>query len=73
MGVVDLSILPNEPYDLEGSLTCQYADDHSLGPGAKLHTNVIHIEPGDGQSDLVLALRADACPEVPGKTLMTKH
>src|SRR5262249_16775813 len=71
--VVDLSILPNESYDVEGSLTCLYADDHSQGPGAKLHTNSIHIEPGDGQSNLVLALREDGCPEVPGKRLTTKH
>ncbi len=37
--VVELNVLPNEPYDLEAELTCRYADERSVGAGANLKSN----------------------------------
>jgi hypothetical protein len=68
---VDLSILPNEPYDVEAELTCRYADEQSVGPGAKLKSNKIRLAPGDDQGELLLTIPATSCPEVPGKKLLT--
>jgi hypothetical protein len=69
--VVDLSILPNEPYDVEAQLICRYADDRSVGPGKTLKSNKVHLGTGEGRTDIFLAIPATACPEVPGKTLLT--
>lgn len=69
--VIDLSILPNEPYDIEAKLTCSYADERSIGPGARLKSNTVHLEPDDGRTELFLTIPATACPDVPGKTTLT--
>ena len=69
--VIELSVLPNEPYEVEAELTCRYADERSVGPGAKLKSNRIHLAPGDDQKELSLTIPASSCPEVPGKKLLT--
>jgi len=69
--VVNLSILPNEPYDVEAELVCQYADERSIGPGATLKSNTVHLEPDDGRTELFLTIPATDCPHMAGKTLLT--
>jgi hypothetical protein len=69
--VVDLSVLPNEPYDVEAELTCRYADERSVGPGAKLKSNKIHLAAVDERTGILLTIPASSCPEVPGKKLLT--
>jgi hypothetical protein len=68
---VELSVLPTEPYEVEAELTCRYADERSVGPGAKLKSNTIHLAPGDDQNELLLTIPATSCPEVNGKKLLT--
>jgi hypothetical protein len=70
--VINLSILPNEPYEIEGELICRYADERSMGPGAILKSNKIYLAPGDDRTELFLTMPASACPPVPGKTLLTE-
>jgi hypothetical protein len=69
--VVDLSILPNERYEVEGELTCRYGDERSFGPGATLKSNKVYLEPGDDRTELSLTIPGTGCPEIPGKTLLT--
>jgi hypothetical protein len=69
--VVDLNVLPNEPYAVEGELTCRYADERSMGPGATLKSNKVYLGPGDDRTELFLTIPATACPEIHGKTLLT--
>lgn len=69
--VIKLSVLPNEPYEVEAELTCRYADERSVGPGATLKSNKIGLAPGDGQTELLLTIPATSCPEVPGKKSVT--
>lgn len=70
--VVDLSILPNESYGVEAELTCRYADERSMGPGARLKSNTVYVAPGDDQTKLFLTIPAPSCPEVSKKTLLTE-
>jgi hypothetical protein len=56
---------------VEAELTCRYADERSVGPGAKLKSNKIHLAPGDDQEDLLLTMPTASCPEVNGKRLLT--
>lgn len=69
--VVEMSVLPNEPYEVEAELTCRYADERSVGPGAKLKSNKIYLAPGDDQKELLLTIPATSCPEVHVKELLT--
>ena len=69
--IVELSVLPNEPYEVEAELTCRYADERSVGPGAKLKSNKIHLASGDDQKELLLTIPATSCPEVAGRKLLT--
>ena len=69
--VFDLSILPNEPYEVEAELTCRYADERSIGPGAKLKSNRVYLGPREDRTELFLTIPAKACPDIPGKTLVT--
>jgi hypothetical protein len=71
--VVDLSILPEEPYEVEAELTCRYADARSMGPGATLRSNRLHIAPGDNRTELSLTIPGSACPEINGKRLLTER
>ena len=68
-----MSVLPNEPYELEAGLTCRYADERSVGPGAKLKSNKIYLSPGDGRKEILLTIPATSCPEVSGKKLLTNQ
>jgi hypothetical protein len=52
--VINLSVLPNESYELEAHLNCS---------GFTLRSNKAHLMPGDGQSELVLVLPANNCTE----------
>jgi hypothetical protein len=69
--VVDLTVVPDEPYDVEANLTCRYADEKSVGPGKKLKSGRVHLDPGDDQKEIMLKLPVNSCPEVPGKKLIT--
>jgi hypothetical protein len=69
--IVELSVLPDEPYEVEAELTCRYADERSFGPGAKLKSNKVHLAPGDDQKELLLTIPATSCPAVAGKKLLT--
>ena len=70
--VVDLLILPDEPYEVEAKLTCRYAGGNILSaPGAKLESNQIYIDPSDKVSKISLTIPGTACPEIFGKTLLT--
>jgi hypothetical protein len=69
--IIELGVLPNEPYEVEAELTCRYADERSVGPGAKLKSNKIHLAPGDDQKELLLTMPTTSCPEVNGKRLLT--
>lgn len=70
--IVELTVLPNEPYEVEAELTCRYADARILsGPGAKLKSNRAYLTPGDGQQELLLTIPAISCPPLPGKKLLT--
>jgi len=71
VSVVDLSVLPKEPYEVEAELTCRYADDRSVGPGAKLKSNRVYFQPGDDRKDILLTIPATSCPVVSGKKLLT--
>jgi hypothetical protein len=71
--VGDLKLVPTEPYEVHAELTCRYADDRSVGPGAHLRSNNVYVRPDDGQKDLALTIPATACPEIPGKTLVTNR
>jgi hypothetical protein len=69
--ILDLSVLPNEPYEVEAELTCRYADERSEGPGARLQSNKIYLEPKDQRTEVILTMPTTACPEISGKTLVT--
>lgn len=69
--VGDLKILPNEPYEVQAELTCRYADERSVGPGATLKSNRVYLTPEDGRTELTLTIPATTCPVIQGKTLVT--
>jgi hypothetical protein len=69
--VVDLGLLPNEAYEVEAELTCRYADDRSMGPGASLKSNKVYLPTGDDRKEILLTIPATSCPEVSGKKLLT--
>jgi hypothetical protein len=69
--VVDLSVLPNEPYEVEAELTCRYANDRSMGPGAKLKSNKVYLPIGDDRKEILLTIPATSCPAIIGKKLLT--
>jgi hypothetical protein len=69
--IIDLTILPNESYEVEAELICRYSDERSSKSGAKLKSSRIYLGSGDGRTELFLTIPAMACPEVPGKTLET--
>lgn len=70
--IVELSVLPNEPYEVEAELICRYAGGQILSaPGARLKSNKIYLAPGDDQKELRLMIPATACPDLPGKKLLT--
>lgn len=69
--IVDLSVLPNEPYEVEAELTCRYADERSVGPGARLQSNKFYLEPKEPRTEVILTMPTTACPEMSGKTLVT--
>jgi hypothetical protein len=71
--VVDLSILPDEPYEVIAELTCRYATANSVGPGAHLRSNPVHVAPNDQQTELILTIPASSCPEVAGKAPVTDN
>jgi hypothetical protein len=69
--VADLKLVPTEAYQVQAELTCRYADDRSVGPGARLVSSTVYVKPEDGQNELTLIIPAKACPAVQGKTLVT--
>jgi hypothetical protein len=72
--VVDLLILPDEPYKVEAKLTCRYAGGNILSaPGAQLESNQIYIDPSDKVSKISLTIPGTACPEISGKTSLTER
>jgi len=69
--ILDLSVLPDEPYEVEAELICRYADERSEGPGARLKSNKVYLRPEDQAKEVLLTMPTTACPEIPGKTLVT--
>ncbi|HVO99305.1 MAG TPA: hypothetical protein VMT15_14635 [Bryobacteraceae bacterium] len=69
--VVELTLVAGEAYRIEARLTCRYADEQSVGPGASLHSEGAYLGAKDERAELSLAIPANACPEVQGKTLVT--
>jgi hypothetical protein len=70
--IIELSLLPSEPYEVEAELTCRYADERILsGPGAKLKSNSVHLAAGDDRKEILLTIPVMSCPEVPGKKSLT--
>jgi hypothetical protein len=69
--VFDLSIVPNEPYEVEAEVICRYWDQRSSGPGAFLRSNTVYLRPGDDRVELLLTIPAMACPQIEGKKLET--
>jgi hypothetical protein len=69
--VVVLSVVPNERYEVEAELTCRYADERSIGPGAELRSNKVLLRPDDDRTEILLTIPAASCPEVPGKKSLT--
>ena len=61
------NVLPKDPYEVEAELTCWYADERGVGPGAKLKSNKVFLGPGDDRQEIFLTIPAASCPEVPGK------
>jgi hypothetical protein len=70
---IELSVLPEEPYEIEAELTCRYADARSEGPGATFKSNKAYLTPGDDQTELLLTIPGTACPEIAGKKLLTNR
>lgn len=71
--IVNLSILPNEPYEIGAELICRYFDNRSSGPGATLKSNTVLIGPREDGTELSLTIPGTACPDVPGKTTETER
>jgi hypothetical protein len=71
VSVAELSVLPDEPYEVEAELTCVYADERSIGPGATLRSNKIYLKPGDERTELLLTIPGLGCPEIAGKRPLT--
>lgn len=69
--IVDLSVVPNEPYEVEAEVICRYADERSEGPGATLQSNKAYLERADHRTEVILTMPTTACPALPGKTLVT--
>jgi hypothetical protein len=69
--VGDLKLVPTEAYEVHAELTCRYADERSVGPGANFTSNKTDINPEDGHNELTLTIPATACPVIKGKTLVT--
>ena len=69
--VINLTVLPDEPYQIQASLTCAYAHGQVLRePGATLQSNPVFLAPDDERADILLTLPASSCPEIPGKLLL---
>ena len=71
--VLELSILPNEAYEIEAQLICQYAGENSVGPGATLKSNNVYLGARDDRTEVWLRLPGTACPEVAGKKLLSER
>ena len=71
--VVELLLVPNEPYKITAELTCLYEDARSSGPGATLHSDQVQIEPKDERKQIALTIPGTSCPEISGKTRLTER
>jgi hypothetical protein len=69
--VIELTLIAEEAYRIEARLICRYADDHSVGPGATLHSDETYLGAKDELTEVSLTIPANACPEVAGKTSLT--
>lgn len=69
--IIELDLVPGEPYEIEASLICRYVDEKSIGPGATLHADKLYFTGTDERTELTLTIPATRCPEVPGKTSLT--
>jgi len=73
MSIVDVSLVPNEPYEIQAELICRYADESSVGPGQILKSNQAHFSARDDRKELHLVISAASCPNIAGKTLLTEQ
>ena len=71
--LVELSLVPNEPYKVYATVPCQYGDERSLGPGSGLKTSPVYLGAKDERTELTLAIPAMGCPKVAGKTVLTEQ
>jgi hypothetical protein len=72
IGSVELTLLPNEPYEVAAELTCRHAGGQVLSePGAKLRSDKVHVSPRDEKKELLLTIPTASCPNLLGKTLLT--
>jgi hypothetical protein len=69
----ELALVPNEPYKIEADVSCRYADGRGSGPGATLRSDPVYFGAADERTELSLIIPATACPEIPGKTLLTSQ
>jgi hypothetical protein len=67
VSLYDLTILPEERYEVEAQLTCVYAYKGGRGPGATLTSNKVYLAPRDDQSEILLTIPGTGCPEITGK------
>lgn len=66
----ELKLVPNEPYEVQAELICRYSDPRSVGPGATLESDKVHLSAEDRRSELTLVLPVASCPELPGTALV---
>jgi hypothetical protein len=70
-GLLELTVLPEERYEVEAELTCVYSSNGVRGPGATLRSNKSYLVPGDDQTELLLTMPGTGCPEIAGKERVT--
>ncbi len=70
--IFELSLMPDEPYRIRAELVCYYSHASGMGPGEKLQTVPVDLGAKDERNEITLTLLSNACPVVPGKTLMTE-
>jgi hypothetical protein len=72
--LIHLSIVPNERYEIQAKLICQYSGGRILmGPGDTLRTNTVTLGAKDQITEISLTIPAKSCPEIPGKKTVTEN
>lgn len=70
--IIHMLLVPGKRYEIEATLICRYSYGQILSaPGATLHTDQIDFEPSDDRTEISLTMPGNACPALPGKTLLS--